>query len=349
MNKENNFDLLRLVFALIVFLVHSVQLTQNSMLAPLDDYLNSGFAVSAFFVISGFLILLSYERSTSLKEYYLKRMRRIYPAYCTIIILCAVLGVWISQYPLATYFNIAWCKYLAANLVFLNFLQPGLPGVFTQNTITAINGALWTIKIEVMFYLILPLIAALCRRFKAIWILSLIYSASVVWLWFFNHLALTTGNLTFLEVARQLPGQMAFFAMGMLGYYYFNLLEAHSNKTLLLTLVGLISLKIVAMTPLFPLILGTMVIYAGYFFKYMGNAGRYGDLSYGVYIVHFPILQVLIHYRLFDVHPWRMLALTTLVVLGAAFLSWHLIEKRWLDRRSHYRLVEQPIQVLPKA
>ena len=61
------------------------------------------------------------------------------------------------------------------------------------------------------------------------------------------------------------------------------------------------------------------------------RAGRFGDLSYGVYIYAFPVQQTLIwlyHDRL----SWHtVLGLTLVVTLALAFASWHLVEKRALQ------------------
>ncbi len=350
MNRENNFDLLRLTFALIVFFVHAAVLTQNPNFKPIAHYLSSELAVDGFFIISGFLILMSYEYTKSLNEYYIKRVRRIYPAYLTVILVCSILGLFISQYSFSHYFNKAWCQYLVFNLTFLNFIKPSLPGVFANHFITAVNGALWTIKIEVMFYLLLPIIATLCKKFKAIWVLSLIYIASLTWLWCCNRLALETGHAKYIELGRQLPGQMSFFAVGMMSYYYFDFLKIHKNTILLCIIAGLVGLQINYVPQLVPLILGLTIVYLGCFFIYLGNFGRYGDFSYGVYIFHFPVLQLFIDYKLFDTHPWLTLFSCMTTILCIAYLSWHLIEKRWLNRRSHYReavvnnLLATPIQ-----
>lgn len=161
----NNFDLLRLVFAVTVSLVHAHTLTNFRELTLLSRILSSDIAVKSFFIISGFLIFMSYEKSSSLNNYYEKRIRRIYPAYFIVVLSCALLLFFLSNKSLAYYFSTQWLKYIITNLVFLNFLQPALPGVFDNNSMNAINGALWTLKIEVMFYITVPIFVFLFRNF----------------------------------------------------------------------------------------------------------------------------------------------------------------------------------------
>ena len=60
------------------------------------------------------------------------------------------------------------------------------------------------------------------------------------------------------------------------------------------------------------------------------------DLSYGIYIFHFPILQGMIALKLFPPDGFQGLIVAAALVISAAFLSWHLIEKRWLQKSSHY-------------
>ena len=151
MRQTNNFDLLRFLLASTVFLVHVHVLSGKDDVAFLSRYLSSEFAVKAFFVVSGYLIFRSYEVSNSIADYFEKRIRRIYPAYATVILICAFGGAFFTQASLSDYFSLAWLKYVAANLVFLNFLALNLPGLFGGNLFEAVNGALWTLKIEVSF------------------------------------------------------------------------------------------------------------------------------------------------------------------------------------------------------
>jgi peptidoglycan/LPS O-acetylase OafA/YrhL len=74
------------------------------------------------------------------------------------------------------------------------------------------------------------------------------------------------------------------------------------------------------------------------FWRYLGNFSKYGDFSYGTYIVHFPLIQAMIALGLAKLSPAIFLPAALSCVLVTAFLLWHLVEKRFLAKSSHYRL-----------
>lgn len=222
---ENNFDLLRLLFAGTVLLVHSYELSGFQQLGIIASVLSSAVAVKAFFVVSGFLVFMSFERSATITSYAIKRIRRIYPAYFTVVMLCAMGLIAVSSKSIGDYFSFAWIKYVFANLAFLNFLQPTLPGVFDSNKLAAVNGALWTLKIEAMFYLTVPLFVFLFRKFAHLPILIFFYCSSVAYTGFMAVISERTGSGVYLELGRQLPGQLSYFMAGAFIYYFLPVFE----------------------------------------------------------------------------------------------------------------------------
>lgn len=338
----NNFDLLRLVFATIVCVVHFCELSGYQELFFLKGYLSSKMAVDAFFVISGFLVFMSHERSSSLLSYSEKRLRRIYPAYFTIIMTCAALLSLVSSLSFSQYFlSAGFWRYVLSNLVFMNFLAPALPGVFEGNIMSAVNGALWTIKIEVAFYFMVPVLALLMKKLKPAFVLAAIYVLSFLYAWLMLYLAVQTGKGYYVELAKQLPGQLCYFIMGVGLYYYLDFFERHVAW---FVSAAVLALSVGWLWPvgfLEPAALGVLVIFFGLFF-FVGNFGRYGDFSYGVYIVHFPVIQLYLHFGLFSSQPWLQLALVLGTVGVGGVLMWHLCEKRFLRRESHYREAAKP-------
>jgi peptidoglycan/LPS O-acetylase OafA/YrhL len=333
--KNNNFDLLRILFAGTVCFVHSYDLSHYPDLSWIPRILSSEAAVKSFFVVSGLLIFMSYERSSSLSSYWSKRIRRIYPAYFTVVMLAALGLAFASSKSPAEYFSAEWLKYVAANLVFLNFLQPNLPGVFEANRITAVNGALWTLKIEVLFYLSVPVLAFLFRRFSRFWTLVMGYLLSIGYAQFLSALAIQSGNDLFAELGRQLPGQLAYFLAGAFFYYYLPVFEKYNAGFISAASAILVADRFYSLPWLEPFALATMVAFFGLFF-HLGNLGKYGDFSYGVYILHFPIIQLFVQYRWLDHNAWLYFFGVVLATLTLAAAMWHLVEKRFLLRNSHY-------------
>jgi len=338
---NNNFDLLRLLFAGTVCLVHAYEVSGFQALGGIASVLSSAIAVKSFFVVSGFLIFMSFERSRSLGSYASKRIRRIYPAYFTIVMLCALGFVAVSTLSTADYFSLPWLKYVAANLTFMNFLQPALPGVFASNPMDAVNGALWTLKIEVMFYLSVPVFVILFRRFSPLPVIAAVYCVSMAYAWLCTMMAERTGSTAYLELARQLPGQLSYFMAGAFFYYYLPLFERKHFHFLILAMAVMAGRFFYPLPFLEPVALAAIVIFFA-LYLYMGNFGKYGDFSYGVYIVHFPIIQLLLGSGRFAETPWLFLLTVVLLTAAWAIALWHLVEKRFLLRGSHYVVAAIP-------
>jgi peptidoglycan/LPS O-acetylase OafA/YrhL len=334
--RQNNFDLLRFAFAFVVLLVHAHANSEAGEFAVFTKYLSSGLAVKGFFVVSGFLIFMSYENSRSVSGYFGKRIRRIYPAYAFVILASALLGGVFSSYGWADYFSLPLLKYIAANLLFLNFLQQELPGLFEHNPLHAVNGALWTLKIEVMFYCLVPLAVMAFSRLGRLPVLVAMYVGSVVYFEAMGALAAQSGSDFYLELQRQLPGQLSYFVAGAAAYYYFQQLSRYALPLAAVALAAFVAQDALPWTFVQPIALGILVVYAACFFPRLGNFGKYGDFSYGIYILHSPILQLLVAYGLFAAAPWPGLLAAIALVLAAAALLWHFIEKPALRSSSHY-------------
>jgi len=346
--KHNNFDLLRLIFAAGVVLVHSYDLTGARTLESLHFLINSETMVQGFFIISGFLIVMSYEKSRSLRDYFERRFRRIYPAYLVVVLLGLVLGAFFTTLPLKGFFTAKGTFiYTVSNLLFMNFVKPDLPGVFGANSMHAINGALWSLKIEVMFYLCVPAIVWLVRKYRpwkvllTIYLLSFAYKFGLDYYEAHGHFVQSIGNEgksgLFSLLGKQLFGQLTFFMAGAAAYYYRDWFGNYCNLLAALSVVVLMADWYLPMGLLQPAALGIFVIFLACYIPCLGNAGRFGDVSYGLYIYHFPIIQALIALGFYKANAWGALGITVGGALFCAFLSWHLIEKRWLRPSSHYR------------
>ncbi|MDO8828420.1 acyltransferase [Methylophaga sp.] len=334
--KNNNLDLLRFSFAFVVFLVHAYHLSDSASLSIFNTIFSAKMAVECFFVVSGFLIFMSYEHSSSLNRYFEKRARRIYPAYFSVVVICALFGSLLSTYSYSEYFfSSEFYRYLIANLVFLNFIQPSLPGVFSENSLAAVNGALWTLKIEVMFYLSVPVFVWLFRRIGLWQGLTFLYLTSFIYSFCMQLLIDQHGGI-FVEIQRQLPGQLMFFIAGGALYYSFNFFQKNATPLLILAIAAYFVESFFETGLLYAASLGIFVVYFGFVFKYLGNFGKYGDFSYGIYILHFPILQTFISYQYFASYPYLAMISSVIAVMLTAYFMWHGVEKKMLNKSSHY-------------
>ena len=329
--RLNNVAELRLLFAASVMLSHAALLSDPASYVPLRFILNSEAAVQGFFILSGFLVCGSYSRIGDPLKFYVRRFMRIYPAYLVAVLLFLALGI--AQAMLSGV-TVAWHelpRYLAANLTTLNFLQPTVGGVFAGNSIEAINGALWSIKVELMFYAVLPLIYVIGRRSSFTFVAAALIAAGALYWPVLNWL----GDQWDLPVSHsfrvQLPGQLQYFGLGVA-------LFARSRGEIgTMTMVALAAFAVVllavvndpreaAQALVLIVIIGGLTALPQMPAPFAGQ-----DLSYGIYLSHFPLVQLLLVAGMGSA-PF-LLYLATVVILATAygFLSWRLIERPALE------------------
>lgn len=333
-SEGENFDALRFIFAACVAVFHFFVLTGAAASPVFYGALSLGadISVSGFFVLSGYLVLGSFQRSSNLWSYAEKRIRRLYPAYATVILVCTLTSLVFSASARSDLWAVA--KYLAANLFFLNFVAPTLPGVFEDNRIQAVNGALWTLKIEVAFYCLLPLIAIAAAKLRsAKWIFfATLYVIAEVWRAGFRE-----AGGGFAVMAHQLPGQMSYFVMGMALWEARNSLKTNAliASTCLAIIVGTYQVSLLEWSR--AAALGLLVVMIAKAPFSLPRFGHFGDLSYGIYIVHFPIIQVA---ATTSVHStsWALAAIAASSTVFASILLWRFVERPLLHSGSHYKI-----------
>ena len=322
--EENNFDFIRF------FLAYSVMFNHFSTLTETDPFwfVSGGFRVKGFFIISGFLVMFSFLRTPDTRVFFLKRVRRIMPAYALTILLCAAMGLFLTTLSYTDYLTSSHLyAYLVSNLCTLNFLCPDLPGVFQDNALTAVNGSLWTIKVELMLYLCVPVIYWLLARYNKLACLSLIYLLSFAYLSLFDYLHDATGNSFYEFLKRQFPGQMTYFISGVILLAYLPKFREYMRyifpaSVLLFLLRDIWFLRIFE-----PLALASIIISVAYSCKWLHFFNRMGNFSYGIFLLHFPLIQVFIQLGLAAYNWLLTLALTTVICTYLGHLSWKYIEK----------------------
>jgi peptidoglycan/LPS O-acetylase OafA/YrhL len=176
-------------------------------------------------------------------------------------------------------------------------------------------------------------------------VLATLYALSVVYSEAMQLLYKQSGGGSlYQQLQWQLPGQLGFFIAGMAGYYYRDAFKKHGCKLLPLAILGIIffsspdfNFTSLQSAVISPISLGIIVIFAAICLPSLGNFSRYGDFSYGIYILHYPLINTLVALGFYR-DPFTGLGLTLVLAFLLAFSLWHGVEKRFLRPSSHYML-----------
>ena len=345
--RDNNFDFLRFFFATLVIFSHSFAMLYNGTWYAYDPLLHwtrgqvafGGGAVDGFFLISGFLITKSWERSRGVGDFTKKRALRILPALAVVLVATVfVLGPLATSLPLASYFHssraYAYFTFMGTRNL---HLTDTLPGVFTHNPLAdRVNGSLWTIRCEVICYIMVAVLGLLrCYRRPALMLLASI-AAVIVTALGAKHLA-TMGEWS--DSFRVL----IYFLWGMTFYLYRGVIPC-SRALLLTCLAGAVASDLIGILPYtLPLLGAYGLFYAAFSPRLrLQSFAKHGDFSYGLYLYAFPVQQLLVS-RFRPALNAETLSLTAFLIAGTcAVLSWYGVEKRWLRRKANLPRVLSP-------
>jgi peptidoglycan/LPS O-acetylase OafA/YrhL len=334
MERQNNFDALRLVAAAAVVFSHSFLIAEGTqdreplILLTGNQSILGLVGVFVFFAISGFLVTQSFEQTGDAWRFLAKRALRIFPGLFVATALSAfVLAPLVTTLSTGAYLtNPAPWEYVLGNTL-LDQTVHELPGVmFVNNPVgLEINGSLWTLRLEFLMYLMILVLGVL--RLLTVRVALLLVAFGMACL-HFNMLDELEKWGWFFQLLSGWGWLVAFFAAGMV-LYKLRHTRVFDGRIALLAFVGLVlSVPLHQFLVLFPLFGCYLALWLALTPRLpVIPAARFGDLSYGIYIYGWPAEQGAIWLLGGHAAWWQVFLIALPAAAALAFLSWHLVER----------------------
>lgn len=325
--QGNNFDFLRLISSGFVIISHSYSLTgreaqEGLMAISRQTYHFSSLGLICFFTISGYLVSQSLFKSPSIINYAWKRFLRIVPALCLVILFSIfIIGPLFTSLPLSQYFTAPLTYSYFKNILFVFPLQWQLPGLFTSNPETGVNGSLWTLILEGRLYILL-MIFFLSGFFKKRFIPLIVFIIVVMASPFFS--------LVFKGVNPYPFHFSLFFFAGVIANLYREKIVYNKWLALIAIVIIIVRCYFTEVNPLNFFAFPYLVLYLGQLTSPLSRTGKYGDFSYGLFLFSFPVQQCIVMHSKGNISIPFMIFLSMILTLPFAILSWKWIESKAL-------------------
>ncbi len=310
--KKNCFNFIRILAAIQVFLGHA----SAHLEVELPHIVYKGWrcfnGVPIFFILSGFLVWDSIERTATFKQYACKRILRIYPELLGGVIVNAILMILLYAK------SIEWVPFILFQGAQSTILQFWTPDCLRGYGCGTPNGSLWTIGIMVQSYMIL-------------WFLHKILYGKNIKCWILLLVMGILLNCFVPSVAiKILPGMIyklymqtfvSYIWLFLVGAFLCEYIDKVGNILVKCWYVWLIADIIVSVTgfdagrygTLQGVFLALFLVGFGYRFS---NLKITHDISYGLYIYHMIIINVMIEIHMVYVWYDIMVALVLSLIMG---------------------------------
>lgn len=333
---DNFFTPLRLIFASLVVIGHAYAIgLRDSTLEPevFYQYTFSYMAVNMFFIASGFLVTKSMVYRGDTPSFMSARILRIFPALIIhVLFVMLIIGPLATSLPLKDFFaSPDW--YLQPFKV-LTFTKTNMtmPGVFETNGEPFGSAPLWTLRYEILAYIGTLAVFSLGLLKRKYMVLAQFILPSIGWIVLhqfelFAALPATVENMFRFGIA---------YGLGATIYAYRDRL----NFGWLVAAAALALCWVLRDTAMIEVTMNVILAWVVFRMAYahapkLVFLQKLPDLSYGIYIYHWCILQLLFFWiPSLSVTALFILAFPMTVILAA--LSWYIIEKPMLKSKKPF-------------
>ncbi|MEQ1648662.1 MAG: acyltransferase [Hyphomicrobiaceae bacterium] len=327
--EQNSFGVLRVAMALAVLVSHCFYLWYGTSTAePLykwTGYTLGQHGVQVFFFLSGVLVAQSLATSQSVRDYAIARGLRIFPALIAcVLVTTLVLGVWLTTLDVKSYLNAREVAAYVLKTISLSTGSATLPGVFENTPVPGVvNSSLWTLKYEVLCYIMLAAVGFVAIQSKRPQMVAGIALA----IWFLVMLQQRPQLLPSSPFSQVMLYFSLFFGSGVAAYALRDKIKLSGHLAMLFLLIAVWTNKTNFQEISLALALGYGSLWlATLRFGGLRDFTNHSDYSYGVYIYGVPVTQAILTLHP-DMNLVSLIGFTLAGVFLAAFLSWELIEK----------------------
>lgn len=343
--RENNFNLIRLLAAFQVILLHGYHWFGFSD-GWFVNFVSLFPGVPIFFVTSGFLLSKSLDNNPRMYLYFRNRILRIYPA----LYVCFIVGVLVATiFHELDLLSLDFIKFVFAQLTFLQFYNPDT--LFYGYGTGVLNGSLWTISVELQFYILLPIAYPILHRILCSKVATINLMLILISLYYlkihFNDTIKSPSYIVTLYGVSILP-YLYLFIIGIIIQNNIPFVKMYLVNKGILWIIVYIILSVVLnqmginvfgnnLNPFSALILSFLVVAIAYTkYDILHNLLGDYDISYGVYLYHMLVVNVLLE---LSFTPLQNILIMWVITIILAIASWKLIEKPLLALKQSIKSV----------
>ena len=288
-----------------------------------------GYSILLFFIISGFCIHFPNQgiiSNPNWKSYFLRRFFRIYPPYIIAIIFSAVISFVCSK----LWLDSTWNLERIFRVVTLSQNYSPNNGQFLCNP------SLWTIPLEIEFYLLYPLAFFIFSRLRSISVLLLTLSLSTVSVYLIEYgFAWISYTALFFWPVWLLGAKVAEFYNRKIS------IKTMSNIKILLILITSLGVSLYSryvFTEWWVQYVTWTFFYLVFFVYCVFNASKIhsmigyklfnviswiGKISFSLYLIHYPLFKLIgyFHVEIFGSKPSNFL-ITLIYIFPVIFIAW---------------------------